>query len=429
MGGRSDPHFNIFHAYRGAAADDMARRRQIEDNLTRALGILLSHLQERGEGLAAPILRELGVATYLHKSKFEVQFQVAAVGASWPPPERRKLIAIVAGGSEPGPELQLGAEGSARPDLVLLWEAVALVVESEVTPAPDAKQMERMRKTFQTSETCEPTTWRKITQAAHRVRVRRTDPITGYLLEQFEEYMALNGFGAFTDEHFAYFALSEAHRKLKPATRMGVQRALDNLMQELKPRWNPAWEVHRGNLHGSDSHIWAKIAPPGRAAPHLSVNVAADGVTVFANIETQEPFRAFRRAWEKNGRRLVDVMATLADDDHGLLQRNPWTFRIIRRLQKAKPNGTPLPLQFWYFPAATLTAHTVKSSPHLLEALVAESIRLVVKGEAAPEITVSRSYQPWEVLEETFLDRLLADAAQLKDFFDWIGEPPKPAKA
>lgn len=59
----SDPHLNIFHAYRGATPSggdaDVVRDRQLEDNLTRALLITLQAV--RGSTAQQPLLRALGV--------------------------------------------------------------------------------------------------------------------------------------------------------------------------------------------------------------------------------------------------------------------------------------------------------------------------------------------------------------------------------
>ena len=88
MAGQSDPHFNIFHAYRGSAPNDTTRRRQLEDNLTRALGITLSHLS--GSPLAERFLETLGVEPQLRRQPFEVQFQVAALPMGRPSALKRR---------------------------------------------------------------------------------------------------------------------------------------------------------------------------------------------------------------------------------------------------------------------------------------------------------------------------------------------------
>jgi hypothetical protein len=232
-----DPHFNLFHAYRGAAANEAARRRQLEDNLTRALGIVLSHV--RGTPLAAALLAELGVSPQLRHKLFEVQFQVVAAGASWPSPDHRRLLAIVAGGQEDSPAetaVEPELEGGARPDLVLLWETDALVIESEVTPGPDKAQMNRMHKAFATQGSgaaYRSTTWHSVARVVRDIAPHSPQP-TRHVLEQFEEYMRMNGFGGFADEHFAYFAMNTDRRRAESVTRVGARRALKNLLDELK---------------------------------------------------------------------------------------------------------------------------------------------------------------------------------------------------
>lgn len=426
MAGEEDPHFNLFYAYRGATPDAAARARQLEDNLTRALAIALTHL--RGTQSCAALLAELNVPPHLQLKPFEIRLQVSAVTTSWPTPDRRQLIAIVAGGSESEVEpalLSLDAPPAARPDMVLLWEDHALVVESEVTPGADIPQMERMFKAFETQasgSSFNQTTW-------HRLAIASRGPHQGLsdgqalVITAFEEYLRMNGFGGFADEHFTYFALSPDDRAKEIATRSGVRRALQNLLDELRTSWPTTWASRVGNIERDGTGLWGKLEPQGKMSPHLSIGVEAGGLEIFANIETQGPFQKFRTAWKSNPQGLHGLVDSLADMTSDQLERGPWQIDIKRRIQKSDDQGKIVPRKFWYLPTLTVAASGVVRMPGLLSSVIDEAVNWSQTDEADPELRILRHYERWQVLAPDFRGRVLDDLRRLEPFFAWLGQP------
>ncbi len=310
-----DPHLNVFHAYRGGPAGEGARFRQLEDNLTRALGIVLATLGPRRE--AAPLLERMGVDERLCEEPFQVLLQVPAPSPGWPPPSRRTLLAIVTEKSVQGAEAVLPGEaapGGARADMVLLWPDGALVVESELKPKPEEQQMKRLRGVFSPAREA-LCTWSELARAVREMRPR--DAAERFLLQQFEEYLRMNGFGGFTEEHFAYFAWSPERRASEPVTKRGAQQAMRELLRQLKAAWGVDWELRVGQLRDSDRTLWGKLEPTPRPAPHLSLEISTDGLHVFANVETKRPFERFVASWERDPQGLRRALAVLSGSTDG----------------------------------------------------------------------------------------------------------------
>lgn len=67
-------------------------------------------------------------------------------------------------------------------------------------------------------------TWSKLAKSIHRIqRDRRSQPVARFILDQFEEYLRMNGFGGLTHEHFADFALPPERRD--PLVKDGIRQA------------------------------------------------------------------------------------------------------------------------------------------------------------------------------------------------------------
>src|SRR4051794_15891195 len=91
----SDPHLNLFQAYRGPVASDVARERQLEDNLTRAL-IALLHVV-RMSPAQWPLLEVLGFPRGDAAEHVQCLLQVSEQDPAWPPPADRHLVVIHGG--------------------------------------------------------------------------------------------------------------------------------------------------------------------------------------------------------------------------------------------------------------------------------------------------------------------------------------------
>lgn len=413
MATRDDPHFNVFYAYRGAVNGEQAPRRQLEDNLTRAVGIVL-----RGLGPAAwPILTVLGVPPAQRKKPFRVEFQSAEPGPGWPPPSARRLIAVLAPGLPGDPDEQTypARDGAARADMVLTWDDFVLVLEAELRSRADAPQMARLSATFQ-AQPQQGCTWSDLAKALQNVRPNEQP--AQFLRDQLEEYLRMHGFGGFIEEHFAYFGWSPERRAADPLTKQGARAALRELLRELQAAWHERWDVKIGRLGPHDRSLWGRLAPPGPPAPHLSLAVTTAGMTLFANVETRAPFERFCRAWgaEPEGLRklLADLGADAGEGQH-------WRISVLRRLPKKAPATVkPLPRHYDHVPLVSIGAGAALLEPGLLDAAFAAAEKRFRAGEAAPEVVVERSYDVWQAVAPDFAAAVIGDARRLRPLFDWL---------
>ncbi|MEX2080085.1 MAG: hypothetical protein WEC33_00585, partial [Dehalococcoidia bacterium] len=149
----SNPYLsNVFFGYRGSADNDAARARQLEDNLSRALCIVLDQL--RGNAIALrPLLAALGLPVTVPEGDFSVVLQPQQ--PSWDPAEARKggYIVIHSGlTGEAAPAIEAKRVGEGRPDFIIEHRSGTFVIEAELAGRPDHDQMLRIADRFPLSE-------------------------------------------------------------------------------------------------------------------------------------------------------------------------------------------------------------------------------------------------------------------------------------
>lgn len=412
----SDPHTNIFHAYRGPASSEEVSARQLEDNLTRALVITLNHVRESGARMA--LLDALHVPT-LHQDKaYHCHLQVSAASPDWPNPSKRRLLVI-----HGGPVLATTGSSSdadtGRADAVIATEDFLLAIESKLGDQVQQSQLDRHRETLGILETgISNVTWSDLVRVVRRILAKRpAEPIARFVLEQFEEYLRMNGFGGLTQDHFTFFAQAPSDRD--PLVKEGIRRALREIGDEVARSSGTSWTPHVMNIRMDQPEAGAVLETGTRAEkPHLTISIDAAGLSIFANVELQGPYTQFVKAWQVNPSTLIETIRQLGNVPVQSADDIPWHFRVVRRVSLGRPR------EYHYWSSVDIAANTLADWPDEMIHQFVDRVTEKPEGEGAPEIMFVRSYPVPVVLgSDQLSERLSADAAQLESFFNWIGVP------
>ncbi len=412
----SDPHTNIFHAYRGSASSEEASERQLEDNFTRALVITLNHVRQSGARMA--LLDALQVPP-LHQDKaYHCQLQVSAASPDWPDPSKRRLL-VIHGGSV---LVTTGSPSDAiigRADAVITTDDFLLAIESKLGDQVQQSQLDRHRETLGILETgISNVTWSELARVVRRILAKRLEePIAGFVLEQFEEYLRMNGFGGLTQDHFTFFAQAPTVRD--PLVKDGIRRALREIGDEVARSTGTSWTPHVMNIRMDQSDAGVVLETGTRAEkPHLTISIDAAGLNIFANVELQGPYTQFVKAWRTNPSALIEIIRQLGRMPVQSADDIPWHFCTVRRVSLGRPRD------FHYWPSVDIAANTLADWPDEMIHQFVDRVTEKPENEGAPEIMFVRSYPVPVVLESDQLsNRLSTDAVQLEQFFNWIGVP------
>ena len=410
----SDPHFNIFNAYRGSASLESIRERQLEDNLTRALIITLNslmHLQARNTLLAT-----LGFTRITDDEPIQCKLQVSRVEEHWPTNLHKSLVVAHGGGKlnvADNPDTAV----TSRSDAVIMSRRQMVVIESKLGDTVTKSQLLRHREAFNVDR-CEihNITWAELARTARRIRFeQRLDPVSKFVVEQFEEYLRMNGFAGLTEEHLSFFAQPPDHRD--ELVKEGIRRSLESIMHELSGAWPPSWRARVGNIRRIDSSAWAKLEPDlAQQSPHLSIAIGSAGLDIFANIETERPYRRFLAKWHSDPDGLIAIIRQLGNTwppaDHS---QPPYRFVVVSRIPTDRPRV------FGQWTKIDIAMAELKSWPdEQLRWFIENAVRKP-EHEAAPEIAIMRTYQSsWFLHSGAISDRLVQDAEELKQFFNWL---------
>jgi hypothetical protein len=413
----SDPHFNIFHAYRGPVSFDEARERQLEDNLTRALIVTLSTV--RNPEARRFLLDELGYPDTEPDDVIQYRLQVGRPDPNWPPPANRHLL-VIHGGSDlaivPGEDQVV----TGRVDAVIASRRHLLAIESKLGDSVNAAQLERHRKTLTIhDQQTLATSWARMARTARTALARSgLPPVDRFVVSQFEEYLSMNGFSGLTEEHLAYFAQPQDRRD--GLVKEGVRRSLDALISNLAREWQTSWSKRVGNIGQASAGAWAKLESdrPG-PMPHLTVGIGPAGLDIFGNVETHRPYQKFRAALKQDSREFIRILRDLGSEwPPSVSLSPPWRLRILRRI----PTGRPRNYDEWQAVDVVVALFADWSEEHVQ--WFVDNVTRQPESEWAPEITLTRSY-PAALLfkDDDLAKRLCADATQLEPFFAWLGVP------
>ena len=411
----SDPHLNIFHAYRGSTRSEDAALRQLEDNLTRALAITLD--AARDTAIAQPVLDALQFEPSDTREPYQLRLQVTGPPSALSESARRRLLVI-----HGGPKLQItdsiSNATSGRVDVVVATRRFLLAIESKLENIVEQSQLDRHREAFGIPEDeIFDITWSDLVRSIRSTRVnRRSHPVAPFVLDQFEEYLRMNGYGGLTHEHFAFFALPADQRD--PLVKDGIRRALGEIGSEIVEGIGTAWHPHLLNISAGDSNAGVVIEPGERARkPHLTISIDAAGLNIHTNIELEGPYRKFRRALKADPGGLVQLVRDLGKNRVASKEDVPWRFTVVRR--------TPLgpPRQYHYYPAADIASVVLRQWTDEEIAAFIDTVTRKPDGEAAPEVLLVKRYPAADVITaDELVSVLLRDILEVERFFKWIGE-------
>lgn len=412
----SDPHTNIFHAYRGSTSSEEASVRQLEDNFTRALVIILNHVRESGARMA--LLDALHVPTPHQDKAYHCQLQVSAASPDWPEPSKRRLL-VIHGGPVLTTTESPGDGMTGRADAVITTGDFLLAVESKLGDHVQQSQLDRHCETLGIPKTgISNVTWSELARVVRRILANRpAEPVARFVLEQFEEYLRMNGFGGLTQDHFTFFAQASSDRD--PLVKDGIRRALREIGDEVARSTGTSWIPHVMNIRMDQSDAGVVLESGKRAEkPHLTISIDAAGLSIFANVELQGPYTQFVKAWQANPSTLIEIIRQLGSMPVQSADDIPWHFRVVRRVSLGRPR------EFHYWPSVDIAANTLAGwSDDMIHQFV-DRVTEKPEGEGAPEIMFVRSYPvPVVFGSDQLSNRLSADAVQLESFFNWIGEP------
>ncbi len=418
----ADPHLNVFQPYRGPTAAGEPNERQLENNLTRALAVCLTRL---GPSKARTLLlQELGILPERAEGFERCELQVGAADANWPHRSKRSITVVTGTAADAVSTPDTGTNGIL--DLVIVGHQFVLGVESKIGSKVTEGQLAGHAKTLNIALTApKSVTWASLARCARAIRASEVlNPVARFVLEQFEEYLRMNGFGGFTNDHFAYFALGPDERVHAQETRAAIRRQLKGLVQQIKVEWPSTFTEHVGRILNTESGTFAALKPTelssktfGGQRPHLSIVILPSGISIFFNVETGHAYKQFLKAWEGEKESFLDLLRGLSPTVAASLQ-NAWRLEVEYRIPLGKPQAKRNE------PSLHVAALTARSMPReLLTAMVTEAIK-TPPGGWSPEIKIVRHYDARLVCADAdFLEKLVADARSLEPFFDWVGEP------
>jgi len=381
----ADPHFNIFHPYRGPTTRDASNERQLENNLTRALAICLTRL---GTCPARTLLlHEFGIAPHEADDFVRCELQVGVADPDWPPPSKRH-IAVVTGTAVEADSNPYSAVSGVL-DMAICGKGFVVGVESKLGSKVADGHLAAHAKTLGISVTDPvPVTWAAL---ARRARLLLADnglgPVSEFVLQQFEEYLRMNGFGGFTNDHFAYFTLGPEDRARAADIGAGIRRQMRDLILGIRDGWHTEFDEHVGKLGA-----FATLKPSGKSSGgsggqpvHFSVSILPDGLEIFFNVETDRAYRQFVKSWQERSGEFLELLRGLSPTADGVLGlSSAWRFQVGYRIPLATPRASR------WEPSLDIAAFTASPMPdETLQAVIGAAIKQPPKGWS-PEIKVVR---------------------------------------
>jgi hypothetical protein len=364
------------------------------------------------------LLEALHVPPLHQDGAYHCRLQVSAASPDWPESSKRRLL-VIHGGLALLITGSLSDANTGRADAVIATDDFLLAIESKLGDQVQQSQLERQRETLGILETgISNVTWSKLARVVRRILAKRpAEPIASFVLEQFEEYLRMNGFGGLIQDHFTFFAQAPSDRD--PLVKDGIRRALQEIGDEVARSSGTSWAPHVMNIRMDQSEAGVVLETGKRAEkPHLTLSIDPAGLSIFANVELQGPFTQFVKAWQANPNALIEIIRQLGNVPVQSADDIPWHFRVVRRVSLGRPRV------YHYWPSVDIAANTLAGwSDEMIHQFI-DRVTEKPEGEGAPEIMVVRSYPVPVVLgSDQLSERLSADAVQLESFFDWIGVP------
>ena len=301
---------NLFFFFRGAHNDehaDLVLDRQLEDNTTKALIYVLEHADR--QLVLGPFLKDL--AGLKETRLGEVQFALQRVDIRRPT-VRRRIALSIAPTDIVGPGNDM-SHMSGRPD-AWIWhdDSFSMLIEAKIRGPANRAQIRRHIAGAEgwSSSTVEEQsrTWTDVYRSLARVRrrMRRTEPTTRLLLDEFLRYLRMTSLASDTTfdlDDFGYFLLPAADRD--SASRSLLKRKLVRFTEELTGSTElrrvrrlygggreTTTPVSPGVFRKDSTNYWITIGPKERRNRcHLTVRLSESGIA----LEAFSPHKSFTK--------------------------------------------------------------------------------------------------------------------------------------
>jgi hypothetical protein len=298
---------NIFYAYRGAADDDAARERQLEDNVTKAFIGTLRH--------TAPEVAHRVIAALVPGQSTEGAFRYALqnnVPPGFRPSRRaRRVVLGIVSPTVANPASMINGSrnsttGARRPDAWIWSDDLVILLEAKVGDCRlDAEQWAGHRQRL-TSDGHEPDdahrTWGEVHAAFVAARSGVPDGTRdAWLIDQFLGYLEVTGmagFSGFSDDFFDLFyrrTLDGDDRDLIRTTLTSLAVEFERGLAKVDPFYERAYVTGR-IVPATPAWIAFGPARDYKNLAHQTFTVGVDGVALFINVELKPAIDRLREA-------------------------------------------------------------------------------------------------------------------------------------
>ncbi len=287
-----DPHRNLFFAYSGPLPkdDDWGRRKQLEDNTTKALVNIIEWTSVGASAFLESLQPPLACIVSSHPTvEVSLQRRPWFVQAS----KNRRLIAIT-GHFEDDPPTPKAEQSGGRPDAWLYFpEAdLTLMIESKLGQRPDEQQLRgHLQQAGWRKDTPRiHTSWSDLYTAFKRIVSSLRDSADSLLMKHFLGFLEVIGmspFDGFLAEDFDYFlTYPEEYRHIvKPRLQQFARLVYDQIPAAVRRRF-PKFYVPPLKK-GKPTGTWIGFRRPDKTDSlfqhcNLTIEINSEGLTVNA---------------------------------------------------------------------------------------------------------------------------------------------------
>lgn len=333
---------NLFYFFRGPSSDDdPAHDRQLENNLTKSLIVVLEHADRV---FLQAFAQRLGLAPPDESPRFSLQRK--PVGVQMPP---IRLVVGITGGVPRYVESH-GDTDSGRPDAWILTDKWAILVESKLGCKIDKDQLHchaRSAGWLRDSYDVCYLTWQEIYTMFHElIKLGKHDRTSCLLVSQWLDYLRgqqMVPFEKLESDDFDYFNLSEDDQR---PTMAQVHRRLKDFQQRLattepakrilKCYGLPEGEEWKHSAPRAGEHsVWFNVGGADAMRTwHVTVYFKPDGVDVEAVGASKDLTRRLAKAGIATVAELVRLCSKGSDSD------SPSIAVACRRVWYANPDSS-----------------------------------------------------------------------------------------
>jgi hypothetical protein len=304
---------NLFYFFRGPSSDDdPAHDRQLENNLTKSLIVVLEHADSV---FLQAFAQRLGLAPPDELPRFSLQRR--PVGVQTTP---KRVVVGITGGTTEHMELRSAADGG-RPDAWILTDKWTVLVESKLGSKIDEDQLHRHARSAGWTRDYDVRylTWQEIYTIVHDelMKLGNRNPTSRLLVSQWLDYLRgqqMIPFEKLESDDFDYFNLSEddqrplmshVHRRVEEFQELLAKTApAASILKCCNLENNGPW-MHGARKKGEHS-AWFNVGGEGAARNwHVTVYFRPNGVDVEVLGASKDLTRRLAKAGKETVANLV----------------------------------------------------------------------------------------------------------------------------